>query len=107
MKKIFVFVCALVLASSAMADSVGIASGQTGGTNYPMVENIVKVCSKPNATINNIISDGSLDNINKVYNDKTTQYSITQMDAAFYMQGIDPKMMDRIMMSIQMRWPLR
>lgn len=98
MKKTLVFAFAMFLSSAVMAESVGIASGQTGGTNHPMIENIVKVCSKPTATINNVVSDGSLDNINKVYSDKTTQYSITQMDAAFYMKGIDPKMMDRIMM---------
>lgn len=91
-------VIALLLGASAWAEPVGIASGQPTGTNYPMVENIVKVCSTPKATINNVVSDGSIDNVNKVYNDRTSQYGIVQADALIYMQGQDPKMMERIKM---------
>jgi len=89
---------ALLSASALGQTTVGIASGQPTGTNYPMVQDIVRVCSTPQSKINNIISDGSLDNINKVYGDKTSQYGIAQVDAAVYQQGIDPKMMDRILM---------
>ena len=56
MKKTLVFAFAMFLSSAVMAESVGIASGQTGGTNHPMIENIVKVCSKPAATINNVVT---------------------------------------------------
>lgn len=90
--------CMLMVGQNGFAAEIGIASGQPGGTNYPMVDNIVKVCSKPGAEIINVKSDGSLDNINLVYSSKNVQYSITQMDAAFYQKGVDPKMMDRIMM---------
>jgi TRAP transporter TAXI family solute receptor len=98
MKKILIAVVFTIAASFAYAVDVGIASGQKGGTNYPMIENIVGACSKPGSAINNVTSDGSLDNIYKVYGDKTTQYSISQTDALFYMKGVDPKMMDRILM---------
>lgn len=93
---------ALMSAFSAHAQEeravVGIASGQPSGTNYPMVENIVKVCSTPTTQIKNRISDGSLDNIFKIYGDKTVQYGIIQEDALVYQQGIDAKMMSRILM---------
>ncbi len=77
---------------------VGIASGQTSGTNHPMAEDIKKVCSSPGMQINNVVSDGSLDNIFKIYSDKSVQYGIIQEDALVYQQGLDPKMMSRIMM---------
>jgi hypothetical protein len=83
---------------TAQAEPVGIASGQPTGTNYPMAEDIKRVCSTPTAPIVNVVSDGSLDNINKIYGDKHTQYGIIQEDALVYQQGIDPKMMDRIVM---------
>jgi TRAP transporter TAXI family solute receptor len=95
MKKLLLSLCAM-LAFSASAAPIGIASGQPGGTNYPMVDNIAKVCSKPGSPINNLVSDGSLDNIAKVYGDKSSQFSIAQADALVYQQGVDPKMMERI-----------
>lgn len=89
---------AAMVSCSAMAAPVGIASGNTTGTNYPMIEDIKRVCSAPGSPINNVVSDGSLDNIFKVYGDKTTQYGIAQADAMVYQKGQDPKMMDRILM---------
>lgn len=78
--------------------SIGIASGQKTGTNHPMAEDIRKVCGTPQTQINNVISDGSLDNIFKIYGDKSVQYGIIQEDALVYQKGLDPKMMSRIMM---------
>ena len=77
---------------------VGIGSGQESGTNWPMVQDIKKVCSTASMQINNVVSDGSLDNIFKVYGDKSTQYGIIQEDALVYQERIDPKMMSRILM---------
>lgn len=94
--KAFIVGALFAFAGTAFAAPVGIASGQPGGTNYPMVDDIVKVCSAPSSPITNHVSDGSLDNIAKVYGDKSTQYSIAQADAMVYQQGVDPKMMDRI-----------
>jgi TRAP transporter TAXI family solute receptor len=82
----------------AHAAPVGIASGQPSGTNYPMAQDIARVCSTPQSPITNITSDGSLDNLSKVYGDKNVQYGIVQTDALLYQQGLDPKMMDRIQM---------
>lgn len=97
MKKLFAL--ALVFTSSLVAASdVGIASGQPTGTNYPMAEDIIKVCSRPGATIHNVTSDGSLDNLAKVYQDPTAQFGIVQADAAKYQQGNDPQMMKKIVM---------
>jgi TRAP transporter TAXI family solute receptor len=80
----------------AHAAPVGIASGQQSGTNWPMAQDIARVCSTPQAPITNIISDGSLDNLAKVYGDKNVQYGIVQTDALIYQKGIDPKMMESI-----------
>ncbi len=97
MKKFFL--TALAFATlSAQAAPIGIASGQPTGTNYPMVENIAAVCSTPDSPISNITSDGSLDNLFKVYGDKSSQYGIVQADVLKYQEGLDPKMMSRIMM---------
>jgi TRAP transporter TAXI family solute receptor len=85
-------------ASAAVAAPVGIASGQQGGTNYPMANDIASVCSTAAAPIHNVESNGSLDNIAKIYTDKNTQYGIIQADALVYMKGQDPKMMERIQM---------
>jgi hypothetical protein len=84
--------------TSAIAAPVGIASGQPSGTNYPMAADIARVCSTPQSPIHNVVSDGSLDNLAKVYGDKNVQYGIVQTDALMYQQGVDPKMMDRIQM---------
>lgn len=98
MKKFKAMIIATLVAFTSTAWAVGIGSGQPGGTNYPMVTDIVKVCSVPGRELQNVQSDGSLDNINKVYREKLTQFSIAQTDALFYMKGNDPKMMDRIVM---------
>lgn len=90
------FFCALSLAASAYAAPVGIASGPVSGTNYPMTQDIVNICSTPQSPITNVISDGSMDNIAKVYSDKSSQYGIAQADALVYQRGVDPKMMERI-----------
>jgi len=86
----------VLLLTHAHAAPVGIASGQPSGTNYPMAGDIARVCSTPQTPISNIVSDGSLDNLAKVYGDKNVQYGIVQLDALMYQQGVDPKMMDRI-----------
>ena len=74
----------------------GIASGQKTGTNWPMVEDIVKVCSRPDYPLRNVISNGSIDNVNKIYTDPNSQFGIVQEDALAYQQKIDPKMMSRV-----------
>ena len=87
-----------MIAQSALAAPVGIASGQPTGTNYPMVEDIKAVCSTQASPVTNVVSDGSLDNIVKVHGDKSSQYGIAQTDALVYMQGQDPNMMKDIVM---------
>jgi TRAP transporter TAXI family solute receptor len=91
---------ALLLGSrGANAEPVGIASGAKSGTNYPMVAELSKMCSTAQTPINVVESDGSgLSNIFKVYSDKSSQYGIVTEDALVYQRGVDPKMMDRIMM---------
>jgi TRAP transporter TAXI family solute receptor len=84
--------------TASYANPVGIASGQPTGTNYPMAQDIARVCSTPSSPITNVVSDGSLDNLAKVYGDKNVQYGIVQADALVYQKGIDPKMMERIQM---------
>jgi TRAP transporter TAXI family solute receptor len=96
--KSFIAIAALGLITTAQAASVGIASGNPTGTNYPMVEDIKRVCSTPASPITNVASDGSLANIDKIYSDSNTQYGIIQADALEYQKGIDPKMMSRIVM---------
>lgn len=91
-------VAALATAFAASAATVGIASGQPTGTNYPMTADIAKVCSTAQSPINNITSDGSLDNIAKIMSDKSTQYGIIQTDALEYMKGQDPSGMAKIQM---------
>lgn len=88
---------AIIVVSFFATADVGIASGQKTGTNWPMAQDIIKVCSTPERQINNVISDGSLDNLMKVYGDKSVQYGIVQVDALEYQKGVDPQMMKRIM----------
>lgn len=92
-------VIAVLAMVSTNAKAIGIASGQPTGTNHPMVEDIIKVCSKPDTPITNVLSDGSLDNLNKVFQDPTTQFGIVQTDAAAYQKGVDPQMMKKIVMT--------
>lgn len=80
----------------AQSKPFGIASAAASGTNYPMVEDIRAVCSKPGAEISNLETNGTLDNIALVYGDPRAQFAIAQLDGLKYQQGIDPKMMDRI-----------
>lgn len=86
------------LASVSAAAPVGIASGQPSGTNHPMIEDVKAACSTPASPITNVLSNGSMDNIAMVYNDKTTQYGISQEDALVYQNGVNPKMMENIVM---------
>lgn len=78
--------------------TVGIASAQKTGTNWPMAEDIVKTCSTGTVQYKNVMTDGALDNIFKIYGDKSTQYGIIDQAALVYQQGLDPKMMERIVM---------
>ncbi len=96
MKRTLISIAALTFACSASA--LGIASGQPTGTNYPMAEDIAKACSTPAAPITNVVSDGSIDNLFKVFQDPTAQFGIVQADAAEYQKGLDPKMMSKIQM---------
>lgn len=99
MKKTYLTLAALCLSTAALAQTtVGIASGQPTGTNYPMAEDIKRVCSNNTTTIYNVISDGSQDNILKISGDKSVQYGIIQTDALEYQKGIDPQMMKKIVM---------
>ena len=92
------FLALAIVAGFAQAAPVGIASGQPTGTNHPMASDIAKMCSTPTSPINNVVSEGSLDNIAKIYSDKKVQYGIIQVDAVEYMKGQDPKMMEKIVM---------
>jgi len=74
----------------------GIASGQKTGTNWPITEDIVKTCSTDQYPLRNVITNGTLDNINKVYTDANSQFGIAQEDGLFLKQKSDPKMMSRI-----------
>ena len=87
-----------ILGIANSSHAAGIASGQPTGTKYPMVEDIIKVCSKPGAPLVNVISDGSIDNLNKVYQDPNAQFGIVQADAAEYQKGVDKRMMSKIVM---------
>ena len=79
---------------------VGIATGQKTGTNWPMVEGIRKVCSRPGASINNVISDGPLDNIFKIFGEKAVD-TRTVAKGGFHpkWKNVDPLDIDRI------KWP--
>lgn len=94
----FTILALAAVAASAQGSTFGIASGPTTGTNYPMAQNIVDVCSTPQAQGSNVVSTGSVDNLFKVYQDPTAQFGIVQADAAVYQQGLDPGMMKKIMM---------
>jgi TRAP transporter TAXI family solute receptor len=92
------FACAAAASSYAHAASVGIASGQQTGTNWPMVEDIRAACSTPASPINNVVTNGAMDNIASVYGDAQTQYGIADTATLFYQKGVDPKMMANIVM---------
>ena len=94
----FTFAAATIFAANVHAAPIGIASGAPTGTNYPMGADIAKYCSTKQSPITNVQSEGFLDNIFKIYNDKNVQYGMVTVDALAYQQGIDPKMMDRIVM---------
>jgi len=74
----------------------GIASGQKTGTNWPMTEDIIKVCSTDQYPLRNVITNGSVDNVNTIYTDKNSQFGIVQEDALDYQRKLDPKMMSRV-----------
>jgi len=74
----------------------GIASGAKTGTNFPMVNDIIKACSQVAYPLRNIVSTGSIDNIHKIYSDPNSQFGIVQEDALALQQRSDPKMMSRI-----------
>jgi TRAP-type uncharacterized transport system substrate-binding protein len=96
--KRFALTLLAAVSSAVIAAPVGIASGQPSGTNWPMIEDVKAACSTPTSPITNVVTNGSIDNIFAVFNDKATQYGISQEDALVYQKGSDPKMMDNIVM---------
>jgi TRAP-type uncharacterized transport system substrate-binding protein len=101
MKKSLIALAAF-MAASAFAAPVGIASGAESGTNWPMAEDIKRVCSTPASPITNVKTPGGQANIFRVFNDPKTQYGIVPADTAFYQRLEDEraggKMMDKILM---------
>jgi TRAP transporter TAXI family solute receptor len=96
MKRILIAALA-ALATTAFAEPVGIAAGPKTGTNFPMASELSKACSNAQTPINVVESEGSgISNIVRVYQDKNTQYGIVTEDALIYQNGVDPKMMSRI-----------
>lgn len=83
-------------ASNVKLPGAGIASGQKTGTNWPMVDDIVRFCSTDNYPLRNVITNGTLDNINKVYTDRNSQFGIAQVDGLVAQAKVDPKMMSRV-----------
>jgi len=96
MKRTLLAVAALAFVASAGAKPFGIASASPNGTNWPMTEDIRAVCSKPGSEIENVVTNGTLDNIVMVYGDPRAQFGIAQLDGLKYQQGQDPKMMEKI-----------
>lgn len=98
MNRVIVTLATMMCLITAHAEPVGIAAGAKTGTNFPMATELAGVCSTPTSPIKVVESEGSgLSNIFKVYQDRNTQYAIVTEDALVYQQGVDPKMMDRIM----------
>lgn len=95
MKKAIIALSFILTTPSAFA--IGIASGAANsGTNYPMVQDIVSVCSTPNAPIQNIQSNGALENLHLVFSDKRAQYGIIDEVTLLYQQQNDPNMTKNI-----------
>lgn len=90
-------IAAVAASPSGKLPGAGLASGQKTGTNHPMVDDIVKACSRADYPLRNVISNGSVDNIHKIYTDPNSQFGVVQEDALAYQQKIDPKMMSRIL----------
>jgi TRAP transporter TAXI family solute receptor len=97
-KKLFMGAIMALAAQAFAQTTIGIGSGQPTGTNHPMVEDIVKVCSTNDVKYKNIVTDGALDNLFRIHGDKTVQYGIVDEATLVYQQGLDPKMMSRIQM---------
>ena len=68
-RKLALLGMAIMAAASAWSAPVGIAAGQPTGTNYPMAQDISKVCSTAATPVNVVTTDGGLDNVFKVYGD--------------------------------------
>ena len=102
MKKSLLALAILAVASAASAAPVGIASGAESGTNWPMAEDIKRVCATNASPITNVKTPGGQANIFRVFNDPRTQYGIVPADTAFYQRLEDEskggKMMDKILM---------
>lgn len=98
MRKYALMAAAAALLSGAVQAQtvIGIASGATSGTNYQMAQDVVKACSTPRMTVNNVITDGGLDNIFQVNSNKATQFGVVPEDAMFYQKAINPDMMKRL-----------
>lgn len=91
MKKLF-WLIALTLAATANAQTVvGIASGPQTGTNWPMVEDVTKVCSNAQVTYKNVVTAGGQENYERVLKDKTTQYGVVPEDVLAYQLSLDPQ----------------
>lgn len=84
------------LTVASWADGIGIASGNKTGTNWPMVEDITKVCSTPSKPIRNVVTNGGMDNLDLIFSDKTVQYGVVPEDTLVYEQMNDPKKTDKI-----------
>jgi len=100
MKRILVICSSMALATAALAQqsTIGIASGPPTGTNYPMVQDIVRACSGPTLSIKNVQTAGGEENIYAVKSRPDVQFGVVPIDTAVFMSGQDKATMDKIKM---------
>lgn len=75
---------------------VGIATGDRTGTNYPIGQDIARVCPQLGIRVEQTV--GSLENVYRIYSDPRVQYGIVQEDALRYLEAYYPTQMGRIKM---------
>ena len=78
------------------AQEIGISTGSTAGTYYPIAQDIVSVCS-PIMNIKAHTAKGSIENIERILKLPKYQYAIVQHDAlSWYEKNIDKALRNKI-----------
>jgi TRAP transporter TAXI family solute receptor len=93
--------CALIFfvaIPQARAGNVGIATGNSTLTYYKIGNDIRSMCGSKDLNINVYESSGTLNNIERVLEDKRTQYAIVQADGLAFKSREDKKTRDKIKM---------
>lgn len=107
MKRVFPLLILLCASINALANpTIGMPTGSSGGTYFPMGSDIASLAAKQGLHINVKTSAGSLDNIRRMAGTENAGISIVQSDVIDYLLKNPSKINQSVLRNLKLVFPL-